>query len=60
MEQELAAARGREKALQGQIIKEINDSEEHYKKHIQSHQELEVLLIRFTRGFLDLVFWPSK
>ena len=43
-EQELAAVKGREKALQEQLLKEVNDSHERLKKQIQSHTELEVLL----------------
>uniref|UniRef100_A0A7N0ZWV9 Mitotic spindle checkpoint protein MAD1 n=1 Tax=Kalanchoe fedtschenkoi TaxID=63787 RepID=A0A7N0ZWV9_KALFE len=41
VEQELAASRGREKALEEQLLKEINDSQERYKKHIESCNELE-------------------
>lgn len=44
-EQELAAAKGREQALQEQLLKEVNDSHERIKKQIQSHSELEVQLI---------------
>ncbi|XP_023530274.1 mitotic spindle checkpoint protein MAD1 [Cucurbita pepo subsp. pepo] len=43
-EQELAAARGREKVLQEQLIKEINDSGEQLKKQMQISSELEVKL----------------
>lgn len=41
-EQELAAAKGREKALQEQLLKEVNDSQDRLKKQIQSYNELEV------------------
>ncbi|XP_026389584.1 mitotic spindle checkpoint protein MAD1-like [Papaver somniferum] len=41
-EQELAAAKGREKALQEQLMKEVTDSQERIKKQIQSFSELEV------------------
>lgn len=41
-EQELAASRGREKVLQEQLIKEVNDSGEQLKKQIQINSELEV------------------
>ncbi|CAM8987062.1 hypothetical protein QQ045_007831 [Rhodiola kirilowii] len=44
LEQELSAARGREKALEEQLLKEVNESHERYKKHIESHQELEAAL----------------
>lgn len=44
-EQELAAAKGREQALQEQLLKEVNDSHERIKKQIQLHSELEVQLI---------------
>ncbi|XP_050210697.1 mitotic spindle checkpoint protein MAD1 [Mercurialis annua] len=43
-EQELAAAKGREKALQGQLLKDINDSQERFKKQIESYRKLEVKL----------------
>ncbi|CAK9326854.1 unnamed protein product [Citrullus colocynthis] len=43
-EQELAAARGREKVLQEQLIKEINGSGERLKKQMQICSELEVKL----------------
>ncbi|XP_010030229.2 mitotic spindle checkpoint protein MAD1 isoform X1 [Eucalyptus grandis] len=43
-EQELAAARGREQALQGQLFKEVRDSQERLKKQIQSHSEMEIKL----------------
>lgn len=44
-EQELAAAKGREKALQDQLLKEVTDSQERLRKHIQLNSELQVLLI---------------
>jgi len=40
-EQELAAARGREQALQEKLLKEINDSQERLKRQIQECHELE-------------------
>ncbi|GAB2283854.1 hypothetical protein Dimus_018340 [Dionaea muscipula] len=43
-EQELAAAKGREKALQNQLLKEVDDSHERLKKQIQQNNELEVKL----------------
>ncbi|KAA8545413.1 hypothetical protein F0562_020197 [Nyssa sinensis] len=43
-EQELAAAKGREQALQEQLSKEVDDSQERLKKQIQSYSELEVKL----------------
>lgn len=43
-EQELAAARGREQALQEKVLKEINGSQEQLKKEIQHCNELEVKL----------------
>uniref|UniRef100_A0A1J3CZL1 Mitotic spindle checkpoint protein MAD1 n=1 Tax=Noccaea caerulescens TaxID=107243 RepID=A0A1J3CZL1_NOCCA len=43
-EQELAAAKGREKMLQEQLLVEINNSQERYSKKLQSCQELEVKL----------------
>lgn len=44
-EQELAAARGREKVLQEQLMKEINDSGEQLKKQMHISSELEVCVI---------------
>ncbi|KAK4798871.1 hypothetical protein SAY86_024236 [Trapa natans] len=44
VEQELAAAKGREQALQEQLLKEVNDSRERFKKHIQSYKEVEIKL----------------
>ncbi|XP_023730297.1 mitotic spindle checkpoint protein MAD1 [Lactuca sativa] len=41
-EQELAAARGREEALQDQLLEEINESQERLRKQIHIHSELEV------------------
>lgn len=41
-EQELAAAKGREQAMQEQLLKEVNDSQERLRKQIQSRSELEV------------------
>ncbi|GAU44668.1 hypothetical protein TSUD_204480, partial [Trifolium subterraneum] len=43
-EQELAAAKGREKALQDQLLKEITDSQERLRKHIQLNSEIQVKL----------------
>lgn len=41
-EQELAAARGREQALQEQLLKEVNESQERLRKQIHNHSELEI------------------
>lgn len=41
-EQELAAANGREQALQDQLLKEVNESQDRLRKQIQIHSELEV------------------
>lgn len=46
-EQELAAAKGREQALQEQLLKEMNDFQERFKKQIQSQSEVEVCLFAF-------------
>ncbi|CAN8253559.1 unnamed protein product [Cochlearia groenlandica] len=43
-EQELAAAKGREKMLQDQLLAEIDNSQERYTKVVQSCHELEVKL----------------
>ncbi|XP_071716327.1 mitotic spindle checkpoint protein MAD1 [Rutidosis leptorrhynchoides] len=41
-EQELAAAKGREQALQDQLLKEVKESQERLRKQIHIHSELEV------------------
>lgn len=41
-EQELAAAKGREQALQDQLMKEVNVSQERLRKQLQLYSELEV------------------
>ncbi|XP_043722124.1 mitotic spindle checkpoint protein MAD1 isoform X2 [Telopea speciosissima] len=43
-EQELAAAKGREQALQEQLLNEVKDSWERLEKQIKSYSELEVKL----------------
>ncbi|XP_062030335.1 mitotic spindle checkpoint protein MAD1 [Rosa rugosa] len=43
-EQELSAAKGREKALQEQQLKEVHDFQERFSKQIRSYTELEVKL----------------
>ncbi|KAJ1400411.1 Spindle assembly checkpoint component Mad1 [Sesbania bispinosa] len=43
-EQELAAAKGREQALQDQLLKEVTESQERLRKQIQLNSELEVKL----------------
>ncbi|XVF75090.1 hypothetical protein PTKIN_Ptkin13bG0160300 [Pterospermum kingtungense] len=40
-EQELAAAKGREQMLHGQLLKEVNDSQERFKKQLESYNELQ-------------------
>ncbi|XP_078441260.1 mitotic checkpoint family protein isoform X2 [Wolffia australiana] len=45
-EQELAAAKGRENALQEQLLKEVTDSQERYRVQVQRCSELEVKLKR--------------
>ncbi|KAJ0513900.1 putative spindle assembly checkpoint component Mad1 [Helianthus annuus] len=41
-EQEVAAAKGREQALQDQLLKEVSESQERLRKQIHIHSELEV------------------
>ncbi|KAK4270927.1 hypothetical protein QN277_019691 [Acacia crassicarpa] len=41
-EQELAAAKGREQALQEQLLKEVSDSQDRLRKQIQLNSELQV------------------
>ncbi|XP_027331999.1 mitotic spindle checkpoint protein MAD1 isoform X3 [Abrus precatorius] len=43
-EQELAAAKGREQALQDQLLKEVTESQERLRKQIQLNSELQVKL----------------
>ncbi|XP_057976402.1 mitotic spindle checkpoint protein MAD1 [Malania oleifera] len=43
-EQELAAAKGREHALQGQLLKEVKDNQERLKNKIHAYNKLEVKL----------------
>ncbi|XP_004499365.1 mitotic spindle checkpoint protein MAD1 isoform X2 [Cicer arietinum] len=43
-EQELAAAKGREQALQDQLLKEVTESQDRLRKQIQLNSELEVKL----------------
>ncbi|KAK8493116.1 hypothetical protein V6N13_104898 [Hibiscus sabdariffa] len=40
-EQELAAAKGREQMLHDQLLKEVNDSQERFKKHLETNNELK-------------------
>lgn len=46
-EQELAAAKGREKVLQEQLLMEMNNSQERYTKALQSCHDLEVVHLSF-------------
>lgn len=58
-EQELAAARGREKVLQEQLIKEISDSGERLKKQLQTSSELEVHLFESVLATIFFYFLPG-
>ncbi|XWS16637.1 hypothetical protein CRYUN_Cryun34aG0108000 [Craigia yunnanensis] len=40
-EQELAAAKGREQMLHDQLLKEVNNSQERFKKQLESYNELQ-------------------
>ncbi|PPE02797.1 hypothetical protein GOBAR_DD00166 [Gossypium barbadense] len=40
-EQELAAAKGREQMLHDQLLKEVNDSQERFKKQLETNNELK-------------------
>ncbi|KAM7251520.1 hypothetical protein ACFE04_023403 [Oxalis oulophora] len=42
IEQELAAAKGREQMLQEQLLKEVNDNQERFTKQLRSYSKLEV------------------
>lgn len=50
-EQELAAAKGREQALQEQLLKEVTESQERLRKQIQLNSELQVCLFFFFNSF---------
>jgi len=50
-EQELAAAKGREQALQEQLLKEVTESQERLRKQIQLNSELQVCLIFLFSSF---------
>jgi mitotic spindle assembly checkpoint protein MAD1 len=56
-EQELAAAKGREQALQNQLAKEVNDNQERFKKQLESQSKLEVSspLLFFFFFIMDFV-----
>ncbi|KAK8675942.1 hypothetical protein V6N13_034000 [Hibiscus sabdariffa] len=50
-EQELAAAKGREQMLHDQLLKEVNDSQERFKKHLETNNELKGLhMANLIRG----------
>ncbi|KAJ8422951.1 hypothetical protein Cgig2_023745 [Carnegiea gigantea] len=55
-EQELAAARGREQALQEKLLKEINDSQERLKRQIQECHELEARVKMYSVVFCIVLF----
>lgn len=44
-EQELAATKGREQALQEQLLKEVNDSQGRIKNQLKACSELEVQIL---------------
>lgn len=44
LEQELAASKGREKALQERLLKEVNDSHNRYHDQVKRNSELEIKL----------------
>lgn len=56
-EQELAAAKQREQALQEQFLKEVSSFEEQLKKQIQLHSELEVLAFILDQDFFGFLFF---
>lgn len=51
-EQELAAAKGREQALQDQLMKEVNDSHERLKKQFDQYGELEVCMLVLQSSYI--------
>ena len=55
-EQQLAAAKGREEALQDQLLKEVNESHERLKKQIHIHSELEVSHLTIYLFFKSFCF----
>ena len=60
-EQELAAAKGREQSLQEQLLKEVDDFQERFRKQIQTQSELEVCLFAFPNRifmrWIDKSIW---
>lgn len=52
VEQELAATKGRESALQERLLKELGDYQERYRGQVKKINELEVIFVPWTFFFL--------
>lgn len=51
VEQELAATKGRESALQERLLKELGDYQERYRGQVKKINELEVIFVPWTYFF---------
>lgn len=56
VEQELAATKGRESALQERLLKELTDYQERYRGQVMKINELEVIFLPFVIFF----FWVKS
>ena len=52
VEQELAATKGRESALQERLLKELGEYQERYRGQVMKINELEVIFLPFVIDFL--------
>ena len=56
VEQELAATKGRESALQERLLKELSEYQERYRGQVMKINELEVIFLPFVIFF----FWGKS
>ena len=56
VEQELAATKGRESALQERLLKELSEYQERYRAQVMKINELEVIFLPFVIFF----FWEKS
>ena len=56
VEQELAATKGRESALQERLLKELSEYQERYRGQVMKINELEVIFLPFVIFF----FWEKS
>lgn len=59
-EQELAAAKGREQALQEQLLNEVSESQERLRKQIQLNSELQVCFLRWLINTMFCISMSSQ